>query len=93
MFQWKRNTQYYRDVLKTVDLVCRLDYLYSCRKLLQFSSFLSSQNLRNEEQVAIIQASTVLSLAEKVNCVLAVLTWYLKPHLTHFLPCYCHQYC
>lgn len=29
--------------------------------------FLSGQNLRNEEQVAIIQASTVLSLAEKVN--------------------------
>lgn len=29
-----------------------------------FLSF--SQNLRNEEQVAIIQASTVLSLAEKV---------------------------
>ena len=25
------------------------------------------QNLRNEEQVAIIQASTVLSLAEKVR--------------------------
>lgn len=28
------------------------------------------QNLRNEEQVAIIQASTVLSLAEKVHCFL-----------------------
>lgn len=32
--------------------------------LSSFSYF--SQNLRNEEQVAIIQASTVLSLAEKV---------------------------
>lgn len=31
--------------------------------------FLSAQNLRNEEQVAIIQASTVLSLAEKVSLV------------------------
>lgn len=30
------------------------------------SFFCPSQNLRNEEQVAIIQASTVLSLAEKV---------------------------
>lgn len=29
--------------------------------------FYSGQNLRNEEQVAIIQASTVLSLAEKVS--------------------------
>lgn len=28
------------------------------------------QNLRNEEQVAIIQASTVLSLAEKVRAFL-----------------------
>lgn len=32
-----------------------------------FIYFAFSQNLRNEEQVAIIQASTVLSLAEKVN--------------------------
>lgn len=28
-----------------------------------------AQNLRNEEQVAIIQASTVLSLAEKVSVI------------------------
>ena len=31
------------------------------------TDFFFLQNLRNEEQVAIIQASTVLSLAEKVS--------------------------
>ena len=31
------------------------------------------QNLRNEEQVAIIQASTVLSLAEKVRVLMGKL--------------------
>ncbi len=36
-----------------------------------------TQNLRNEEQVAIIQASTVLSLAEKVRGCLELYTvWY-----------------
>lgn len=34
---------------------------------MQFS--VVAQNLRNEEQVAIIQASTVLSLAEKVSVI------------------------
>lgn len=42
-------------------------------KLFFFLLLLFLQNLRNEEQVAIIQASTVLSLAEKVR--LGLTTW------------------
>lgn len=46
--------------------------------------FFTLQNLRNEEQVAIIQASTVLSLAEKVQflwCLSLKYMHYLRPIL------------
>lgn len=52
---------------------------------MQFS--VVAQNLRNEEQVAIIQASTVLSLAEKVSVIV------YKKKKKSSLPFLYHQRC
>ncbi|NXR97842.1 JKIP2 protein, partial [Oxylabes madagascariensis] len=61
--------------LEVMDVLLAVELDVSIPDLIKQLDILGDNgNLRNEEQVAIIQASTVLSLAEKVNCVLAFLT-------------------